>query len=65
MWFNKNRLETPFIGDNVKALIKTSNCENMFLIFSEKIQKIATSNAVLVFSDQMVLASANDQKYPR
>ena len=34
MWFKKNRLETPFKGDNVKALIKTSNCENLVLYFS-------------------------------
>ena len=34
MWFNKNRIETPFKGDNVKALIKTSNCENLVLYFS-------------------------------
>ena len=41
MWFKKIRLETPFKGDNVKALIKTSNCENLVLYFSEKVQKIA------------------------
>ena len=34
MWFKKKRLETPFKGDNVKALIKTSNCENLVLYFS-------------------------------
>ena len=34
MWFKKNRLETLFKGDNVKALIKTSNCENLVLCFS-------------------------------
>ena len=34
MWFKKTRLETPFKGDNVKALIKTSNCENLVLYFS-------------------------------
>ena len=34
MWFKKNRLETLFKGDNVKALIKTSNCENLVLYFS-------------------------------
>ena len=34
MWFMKNRLETPFKGDNVKALIKTSNFENLVLYFS-------------------------------
>ena len=33
MWFKKTRLETPFKGDNVKALIKTSNCENLVLYF--------------------------------
>ena len=26
MWFKKTRLETPFKGDNVKALIKTPHC---------------------------------------
>ena len=41
VWFKKTRLETPFKGDNVKALIKTSNCENLVLYFSEKVQKIA------------------------
>ena len=42
MWFKKTRLYTPFKGDNVKSLIKTSNCENMVLYFSEKVQKIET-----------------------
>ena len=41
MWFKKIRLETPFKGDNVKALVKTSYCENLVLYFSEKVQKIA------------------------
>ena len=41
MWFKKKQLETPFDGDDVKALIKTSNCENLVLYFSEKVQKIA------------------------
>ena len=40
MWFKKTRLETPFKGDNVKAFVKTSNCENLVLYFSEKSQKI-------------------------
>ena len=40
MWFKKTRLETPFKDDNVKALVKTSNCENLVLYFSEKIQKL-------------------------
>ena len=34
MWFKKKRLETPFKGDNVKALIKMSNCENLVLYLS-------------------------------
>ena len=37
MWFKKTRLETPFKGDDVKALVKTSNSENLVLYFSEKI----------------------------
>ena len=41
MWFKKPRLETPFKGDNVKAFIKTSNCENFVLYICEKVQKIA------------------------
>ena len=41
MWFKKTRLETPFKGDIVKALLKTSNCENLVLYFSERVQKIA------------------------
>ena len=41
MWFKKTRLETPFKGYNVNALVKTSNCENLVLYFSEKVQKIA------------------------
>ena len=41
MWFKKTRLETPFKDDSVKALVKTSNCENLVLYFSEKVQKIA------------------------
>ena len=41
MWFKKNRLETLFNGDSVKALAKTSNCENLVLYFSEKVQKFA------------------------
>ena len=42
MWSKKTRLATPFKGNNVKALVKTSNCENLVLYFSEKVQKIAT-----------------------
>ena len=38
MWFKKIRLETPFKGDNVKTLVKTSKCENLVHYFSEKVK---------------------------
>ena len=50
MRFKKTRLETPFKGDNVKALVKTSNCENLVLYFSEKVQKIAAFAMLFCFS---------------
>ena len=50
MWFKKTRLETPFKGDNVKTLVKTSNCENLVLYFSEKDQKIAEIAMLFCFS---------------
>ena len=48
IWFKETRLETPFKGDNVKAVVKTSNCENSVLYFSEKVQK-STAFAMLVW----------------
>ena len=39
-WFKKTQLETPSKGDNVKASVKTSKCENLVLYFSEKVKKI-------------------------
>ena len=50
MRFKKTRLETPVKGDNVKALLKTSKCENLVLYFSEKIQKIAAFAMLFWFS---------------
>ena len=50
MWFKKTRLETPFKGDNVKALVKTSNCENLVIYFYVKIQKIAAFARLICFS---------------
>ena len=50
MWFKKTWLETPFKGDNVKALVKTSNCENLVLYFSEKVQKIDAFAMLFWFS---------------
>ena len=40
MWFKKTRLETPFKGDNVKAIVKTSNCENLSFISLRKFRKL-------------------------
>ena len=70
MWFKKNRLESPLKGDSVKSLIKSSNCEKLVLYFFEKIQKIAAFAMLFWFSVtkqslENVLASPNDQKYPR
>ena len=50
MRFKKIRLETPFKGDNVKALVKTSKSENLVLYFSEKVQKIAALAMIFWFS---------------
>ena len=49
-WFKKTRLETPFKGDNEKALVKTSNCENWVLNCSEKVHKIVAFAMLLWFS---------------
>ena len=51
MWFKENRLQTSFKGDNVKASIKTSNCEKLVLYFSEKSQKIAAFAMLFWFSE--------------
>ena len=69
-WFKKNRLDTPFKYDNVKAFIKMLNCEKLVLYFSEKVPKIATLAMLFRFSVTKqslgnVLASPNDKKYPR
>ena len=50
MWFKINELETPFKSDGVKALIKTSNCENLVLYFSGKVKKIAVFAMLFWFS---------------
>ena len=70
MWFKRSRLETPFKGVDVKALIKTSNCENVVLYFSEKVKKIAVFAMLFWFSVtkqslKKGLASPIDQKYTR
>ena len=48
--FKKIRLETPLKCVNVKALVKTSNCENFVLYFSEKVKKIAAFAMLFWFS---------------
>ena len=50
MWFKKTRLETMFKGDNVKALVKTPNCENLVFYFSEKVKKNAAFAMFFWFS---------------
>ena len=50
MWFKKTQLETLFKGNNVKALVKKSNIENLVLYFSEKAQKIAVFAMLFWFS---------------
>ena len=50
MWLKKTLLETPLKGDNVKALVKTSNCENVVLYFSGKVQKTAEFAMLFWFS---------------
>ena len=69
MSYKKTQLETPFKCDNVRALVKTSNCENLVLYFSEKIQKSAAFAMRFWFSVNKQSfengsASPNDQKYP-
>ena len=46
----KTGLETPLKCVNVKALVKTSNCENFVLYFSEKVPKIAAFAMLFWFS---------------
>ena len=64
MWFKKIRLETLFKGDNVKALVKTSICENLVLYFSEKVQKIALFSMLFWFSVTKLLFE-NDFGFPQ
>ena len=50
MQFKKNHLETPFKVDNVKALIKTSNCERLVLYVSENSQQTTAFSMLFWFS---------------
>ena len=62
--FKKNRLETPFKCDNVKALIKTSICENWSFISFRKFRKLQHLLCFFGFSLtsrlKMFSASPND-----
>ena len=63
IWFKKTRLKTPFEGNDLKALIKTSNCENLVLYFSDCSICYAFSGFQWPNNRlKMVLASPNDQK---
>ena len=74
--FKKKRLETLFKCDNVKALIKMSNCENLVLYFSVKVQKIAAFAMLFWFSvtkqslengwrlQHLQTTNKNDEKLP-
>ena len=69
MWFKKYRLETPFKGDNVKSLLKASNCENLVLFFSKEVQQIEAFTVFFEFSVtkqslENVFAAPYDKKYP-
>ena len=70
MLFKKYRLEIPFKGENVKALIKRSQWENLVLYFSKTFQQIAVFAVLYGFQWQnnrleIVMASPNDQKSRR
>ena len=55
MWFKKTRLETPFKGGNVNALIKTSNCEKLGPLFLlDSSENYSVCYAFLSFSDQTI-----------
>ena len=64
MWFKKTLLENTVKGDNVRALVETSNCENLVLYFSEKVQKIAEFAMLFWFSDTKQ-SFENDFGFPR
>ena len=40
MWFKKTRLETPFKGDNVKALVKRQLAKTWSFISPRKLRKL-------------------------
>ena len=70
MRFKKTRLETPFEGDNVKWLVKTSNVKIWSFISLRKFRQLQHLQCFFGFQWpnsrlKIVLASPNYQKYPR
>ena len=67
----ENPTRNTFKDDNVNALVKTSNGENLVLYFSEKVQNIAAFAMLFWFSVTKQLfenglgSPPSDQKYPR
>ena len=54
MWFKKTRLETPFKGDNVKALIKPQIVKTWSFISLRQFRKLQHFQFVFGFSDQTI-----------
>ena len=55
MQIKRTRLETPFKGDNVKALIKTSNCKKLGPLFLlDSSENCSICYAFFGFSDQTI-----------
>ena len=55
MWFKKTQLETPFKGDNVKALVKRQIVKTWSFISLRKFRKSQHLLCFLVFSDQTIV----------
>ena len=54
LWFMKNRLETPFKGDNVKAIIKRQIVKTWSFISLRQFRNCSICYAVFGFSDQTI-----------
>ena len=55
MWVKKTRLETPFKGDNVKALVKRQIVKTWSLFLWKSSENCCICCAFLVFSDQTIV----------
>ena len=54
MWFKKNQLETPFKGENVKALKKRQIVKTWSFIYLRQFRKLQNLLCFLGFSDQTI-----------